>query len=129
MGRQIKKVFGDLISFGTPQAIVINIFLIFLIFTLIPTSTLENKPSLCIFKNIILPFIYNNNCPTEGIFKDCECPGCGLTRAMSSLMHGNLKDALNYNKGIIPLVLTMIVFWIINLRKSIKHYKKTNAFF
>lgn len=128
MGRKLNKnIFDflkDLISFGTPQAIVFNIFLIFLIFSLIPTTTIENTHSVCIFKNIILPIIYENNCPTQGLFANCECPACGMTRAMSSILHLKFKQAYNYNKFIFPLILAMIIILITNSIKSINIYKK-----
>jgi hypothetical protein len=142
MGRQVSKrikkenknspmlnFFGDLISFGTCQAIVINIFLIFLFLAIIPTSNLEKTHVPCLFKKIIIPFLYNYDCPTTGFFENCECPACGMTRAMSNLLHGNLNTALSFNKGIIILFPLMIIIFFINLRKWIIFYKKTKTFF
>jgi Protein of unknown function (DUF2752) len=56
----------------------------------------------------------------RGVFPPCAfrsvtgwwCPGCGLTRAMHQLMHGDVLAALKYN-ALTPLVLTLIaVLWI-----------------
>lgn len=41
-----------------------------------------------------------------------DCPGCGTSRALHSLMHGRFCEALDYNPGlvvILPLVLLMVL--------------------
>ena len=37
------------------------------------------------------------------------CPGCGATRALSSLLHGDLKASLHNNLLLIPGVLTVFL--------------------
>lgn len=127
MGDKLKKFFKnsfyfflDLLSFNTPKAIVINILIIFTILFFMPTSELHYLPIRCVFKYFLLPLIYKNNCPTSGLFAGCECPFCGLTRAMSRLLHGDLKGALDYNILVIPLYIAMITVLIINTVKWIK---------
>ena len=55
---------------------------------LTPVAWLEKMPSVCLYWNLL------------GV----HCPGCGMTRAISALLHADLNRALGYN----PLV--MVVF-------------------
>jgi hypothetical protein len=57
----------------------------------IPTAWLERGPSLCLIRRIF------------GV----RCPGCGMTRAFSCIVHGKFKQAFQYNKLVVvvfPLV-------------------------
>jgi hypothetical protein len=59
------------------------------------------------------------------IFKK-KCLGCGTTRAIWSVLHFNIIDALVYNKLIIiifPLLVGCTVFWIFK-KDNIENYKK-----
>jgi len=79
------------------------IFLFILLFLLfIPISVLENNfPELSICKKLL-----KENCPSSGI-----------TRGVSSLLKGNLNDAINYNILSIPVLITIICIMIIDLYK------------
>lgn len=125
--KKTKKIILNLLIFDSPQAITFNLTIILTFLTIIPTKILENgKYSICIFKNHLLPLLFQNNCPTAGIFANCECPACGLTRAISHLLHGNIHSAIAHNKLAIPILIIILIVLIINLIKSINHYKKTN---
>jgi hypothetical protein len=64
--------------------------IILIIIFLIPTNVLyTNSNSFCIHKKIL----------------NFNCPGCGMTKALSSFLHCRFKQAFNYNFGIFPLVL------------------------
>jgi hypothetical protein len=127
--QEIKKIFLDIVSFGSPQAIVFNISSILIGLAIIPTGDLEKSPLKCIFKHFLLPLIFKGNCPTSGIFADCNCPACGITRGVSRLLHGDIKSAYSYNK-LVPLVfLTLMVLLIINLIRSVKYYRKTGKIY
>ena len=122
---KIKNIFLDILSFGTPQAIVFNLTSILLILRIIPTSSLEYSPIKCVFKHFLLPLIFGGNCPTSGFFAGCEGPVCGLTRAMSRLLHGDLVGAWSFNKMVFIIFFVIVLVIIINLIKSLKYYKKT----
>lgn len=67
-----------------------------LVLAVLPAAWLEQAPSLCLFKNAF------------GI----ECFGCGMTRAISSALHGHLAAALAYNRGVVvalPLLLAFVI--------------------
>jgi len=126
---KIKNIFLDILSFGTPQAKVFNLTSILLILKIAPTNYLYYSPIKCVFKHFLLPIIFNGNCPTDGIFAYCNCPACGMTRAMSRLLHGDLIGAWNFNKLVFIVFFVMVVLIIINLIKSIKYYKKTGKIY
>ncbi len=62
------------------------------VLAIIPTRIIESLPSLCLIKSI----------------SGHECYGCGMTRALSCLLHGNVTGALAYNRGA-PAVLALLV--------------------
>lgn len=37
-----------------------------------------------------------------------ECPGCGMTRALNQLLHGEFRQALIFNIGIIPFAVFIV---------------------
>jgi len=124
---KIKKFFIYFLGFDKPGAIVINLSLILIFLAVIPANVVSKGPPICVFKNIILPFVFHGNCPTSGLFVDCNCPACGLTRAISSIMHGDFSAAWGYNR-LSFLVFGLMVFLIIfNLIKAIKEHKLRNA--
>lgn len=73
--------------------------------------------------NIGIPCIYNK---ITGLY----CPGCGITRAVISLMKFDIKSALGYNCFFVIVVPIMIVFYIYDYLKrkndSNYDYKKFN---
>lgn len=100
MGRVSKGLFSfflELISISTPRAIVIDFSTIILFLALVPMQLLEQLQSICIFHNFILPAVFYGICPDAGIFASCNCPACGLTRGIASILHGNLAAAYSYN--------------------------------
>jgi hypothetical protein len=55
------------------------------LFALLPTPYIESLPGVCIFRH----------------FFGFECPGCGMTRALSALVHGDLAAALRFNRSVL----------------------------
>lgn len=117
------KFVGDLVSFRTPLSRVIIFSFIFLFFIFLPFDSIEGLPTKCIFKNVIFPFLFNGHCPESGLFKDCECPGCGMTRALSELIHGNFISAIEYNPLVILLVSVMLFLIIKDVIVLLRNFK------
>lgn len=70
-----------------------------------PTSFLELGHSICLIKNIV------------GI----ECPGCGMTRAVASIFHGDFLGAFHYNKSVV-IVFPLLCY--ICLKTFINGYRR-----
>ena len=54
---------------------------------------------------------------------DHQCFGCGATRAVWSVLHLNISDALEYNKLIVlifPLLAGCTAYWVWDAKSSIK---------
>ncbi len=113
----------DCISFNGPWAISFDIFLIITLLAVLPFEWLMYSPAKCVFKNILLPFFYQGNCPSEGLFANCECPACGLTRGMSQLLDGNIEQAIVYNPLSIPLLGIMFVVLALNVYRIIQRIR------
>jgi hypothetical protein len=65
-------------------------------FAAIPTEALARFPVVCVWRTLL----------------HLECPGCGITRALSSALHGHLDAAVAYNRGVVlvlPAVLILII--------------------
>ncbi len=50
-------------------------------------------------------------CPTKALF-GIDCPGCGCTRAMYSLIHGDVAGAANHNLLLLLFVPFALVLWV-----------------
>lgn len=58
-------------------------------------------------------------CPSR-LFFNIECYGCGMTRAITHLHHGELEDAVYYN-FLSPIVyLVLVALWFVWVRRSFK---------
>lgn len=56
-----------------------------LLFILVPTAALETGYSICLFKNVF----------------GQDCPGCGMTRAISRVFHADFVGAFYQNKSVV----------------------------
>jgi hypothetical protein len=64
---------------------------------LAPTAWLERTPSVCLYWNVF------------GV----HCPGCGMTRAFSALLHTDFARALSHNKLVVvvfPVIVGVLAF-------------------
>ena len=61
----------------------------------IPTAWLERSPSVCLFRRVT----------------GRPCPGCGMTRAVSSVMHGRLREGYRYNKRVVIVAPLLALNW------------------
>lgn len=123
MGRRhniekIKDFLYDIIGFNSPKAILFNLITVLLLLLTIPTSYLKYSPFKSINKRI-LPLFFDK-CPTTGIFRNC-CPSCGLTRALSRLLHGDINGAINYNPLVFVLLAVILGLIFVNLKKIINN--------
>ncbi|NCS70598.1 MAG: hypothetical protein COY38_04480 [Candidatus Aenigmarchaeota archaeon CG_4_10_14_0_8_um_filter_37_24] len=124
---KVKKIIFDFLSFNTPKIRIFNLSSILLFLAILPTDYLSYLPSGCIFKNFILPLIFNKNCLDTGILAGCSCPACGMTRALSRLMHGDFKGAYNCNRFVFIVFSIMGFLLILDLIKlTRKRYQKVN---
>jgi L-lactate permease len=108
MGKRIKpanfsREIGKLISFDSKYRPYFFIFVL-MILSLIPVSTIENAPELSICKRVLKE----------------NCPSAGITRGVSSLLKGQVNQAINYNWLSIPTLITMISIIVIDIYKKLK---------
>ena len=75
--------------------------------SIIPFEIIEGGPTICVFKNLL------------GI----ECPGCGMTRAFSCIMHGDLIAAVSYNRLVI---IVFPVFCLVLLKDILSLFSELN---
>lgn len=55
-------------------------------------------------------------CPTKWV-TDYNCPGCGTTRALHALLHGNIAGVWHYNAALFFYVPLIILTWLGNRQK------------
>ncbi len=59
----------------------------------LPTEFLFHNPtSFCIHKNLL----------------HFDCPGCGMTRALHSILHGQFRQAIIFNIAVAPLIILIV---------------------
>ena len=75
------------------------------IFLLVPTSWFESRPSICLIRAVF------------GV----RCPGCGMTRAISCVFHGDFKKAFSYNKLVVLVFPLLCYTWS---RAMIREYRR-----
>ncbi len=54
----------------------------------LPLPLLEALPAVCLFRNLF----------------GFECPGCGMTRAIACILHGEFARALHYNRAVVVVL-------------------------
>ena len=127
--KKVKLILLDILSFGSPQAIVFNLSLVLLILASVTFGYLKYSPFKCVFKHIIFPIIFRGKGgPVGGLFAGCSCPACGLTRGMWALLHGDIWGALHFNKFVILVFLIMAFLIVSNIVQIIRKYKKENLY-
>lgn len=80
----------------------VGIALIPAVVMLVPTELLDRAPAICLFRLLL----------------GMECPGCGMTRAVSAVLHGDLARAFAYNRGIVVVFPLLVLAWSASLRAS-----------
>jgi energy-converting hydrogenase Eha subunit C len=76
----------------------------------LPTRVVENGPTICLFNNIL------------GI----ECLGCGMIRALASILHGDVAAAISYNRLVLVVLplLFLVLLKDVNALLSIGHRRQ-----
>ncbi len=118
-GMTFKKLL-EFLSLSTPRAVVVDFSAIIIALAIIPTAFWDSSPNLCIWRQVILPLIFRHRCPSSGIFANCHCPGCGLTHAMSRLLHADLVGAYQYNHLVYIVAIVILIIYVANIIKLIK---------
>ena len=77
----------------------------------IPTSLVESGRSICLFKNLI----------------GHECPGCGITRAISCVFHGQFARAIEFNKLVIVVFPLLCLVWLKYALKELRNVRQRLA--
>jgi hypothetical protein len=69
----------------------------------------------------LVSFFENNmlTCSIKGL-TGLECPGCGMQRALVSLLRGNLSESIMHHPALIPLIFT-IAFTALHLCFNFKN--------
>ncbi|HEY7357197.1 MAG TPA: DUF2752 domain-containing protein [Ktedonobacterales bacterium] len=78
-----------------------------LLLILVPTAWLERRRSLCIIKNLT----------------GRNCPGCGMTRAISSASHGQFRQAWHYNRLVVIVLPILGYEWLQALARAYRRYR------
>jgi hypothetical protein len=87
-----------------------GLLLIPVLICLVPLSWVESQHSVCLIRNIT----------------GHDCYGCGMTRAVSAVMHFRLSDAFHFNKLVIIVFPLLVYIWgekIYTLQKIIRRSK------
>jgi hypothetical protein len=71
---------------------------------MVPTASVESGPAICLIKRV------------SGL----NCPGCGMTRAFSHAMHGNLRQAIQHNILVLVVFPAMAIVWAGGLLRQIR---------
>lgn len=74
------------------------------VFLCVPTSWFEGGPTFCLFRRIL----------------GRPCPGCGMTRALSCVLHGDLQRAFTYNRLVVVVFPLLCWTWFRSLTREIE---------
>ena len=61
-----------------------------------------------------------SRCPVA-LFLHMPCPGCGMTRAIELLLHGDVAASLAMHPLAVPTVLVQVAFAIVTILVSLRH--------
>lgn len=122
MGRIVPKkiIVFEFLSLSSPKAVVVSFSVVFMALTIIPTAFLGQLGGLCIWHRFVLPWIFYAYCPESGLFAHCFCPGCGITHAMSRLLHGDITGAYYYNHLVYIVAAVVTIVYVTNIAKLLK---------
>jgi Protein of unknown function (DUF2752) len=97
---------ASLVSLGK-----MGLYILFpIVFVLIPTSRIEATPPFCLSRLLF------------GV----PCPGCGMTRAVSCVLHGHFRRALHHNNRVVLVLPLLAVVWWRALAAEWRRYRALN---
>ncbi|MEO6987269.1 MAG: DUF2752 domain-containing protein [Aquihabitans sp.] len=71
------------------------------------------------------PYIAGVSCPSHAL-TGLDCPGCGSTRSIAALLHGDLATAFDHHL-LVPLVLPLLIWsWVAWLTRGISGRRLSN---
>jgi hypothetical protein len=109
---KIKKIFFDILTFSYVKYRLITFLSVLALLFVLPVSFFERIPNLSICSRVFGNYCYS----------------VGITRGVSSLLKGNLSQAINYNFLAIPVLIVLISFILVDAYQLIKKKsaRKTN---
>jgi len=76
-------------------------------FAMVPVDQVSAGPTLCLHKR----------------FTGNDCMGCGMTRAFSALLHGDLWRAWDFNRGVIVVAPLIAWLWFRELLRHVRAWR------
>ena len=101
--KETKQLFFKIISFSDFRYRFFTFLIILFLLFIIPIEFLEKSPNLSICSYILGDYCYS----------------IGITRGVSSLLKGNLSQAINYNFLSVPVLVVMLLIIIRDFTKII----------
>lgn len=77
-----------------------------LLVLLVPATWIERHPVPCLFTVVL----------------KMRCPGCGMVRAVSCMVHGRPQDALRYNPLVVVVAPLVTIEWLRFMRGSTRAF-------
>ena len=68
----------------------------------IPTAWLERAPTVCLIRRLT----------------GKPCPGCGMTRALSCVAHGQFKQGYQHNKRVVIVAPLLALSWFRSVQRE-----------
>lgn len=90
---------------GIPRWLALSLGLV--LFVAVPPGILARGPDLCLWKRL---------------FHLTACPACGSTRALAAFFHGNLAQALAYNRNVVVTAPSLIALLICDAVHGIRRW-------
>ena len=101
---KVRREFGKIVSFDSKYRLYSFVFVLLVLY-LIPVSIIEGVPDLSVCKKVLGDI----------------CPSAGITRGVSSLLKGQIGQAINYNWLSIPTVIVMFSIIVTDIYRKLKN--------
>lgn len=88
-----------------PAVLIISVLIVLAV---VPVHVIEQLPSICLIKRVC------------GV----SCPGCGMTRAIASLLHGRYARAINFNPFAVEALIALCMIAIADVLFTLKRHSQ-----